>query len=190
MSEENMNDRLVWSCSLVRLPEEDELSRLEEPLRSGSLSFWDDAAALRRYIDSRHISQSACAGELGRSQASVANRLRLLKLPEDIRSRMRAASLTERHARALLRLEEKRMSAALDHILQMGLNVAETEAYVDGLCRDRGAEGVPAELAPLLAELERLRRSAAGIRFELEHGDGEIRLLIRLPEENSENSKK
>ena len=175
-------DRVVWSCSLLRMPEEDELNRLEEALRSGSLSFWDDAAALRRYISLGHLSQAACAEALGRSQAGVANRLRLLKLPEGIREKMRSSGLTERHARAMLRLKEDEMGPALDHILRAGLNVAETEAYVEGLCR-QGDGGVPRELAPLLAELERLRRSAAGIRFELSRGEGEIRLLIVFPDE-------
>ena len=184
------NDRVVWSCSLLRMPEEDELSRLEEALRGGGLPFWDDAAALRQYISLRHISQSACARELGRSQAGVANRLRLLKLPDAIRERMRTGGLTERHARAMLRLSEEDMAAALDHILRAGLNVAETEDYVEGLCQRRDGEGVPRELSPLLAELERLRRGAAGVRFELSQESGEIRLLIVLPDKNTENTEK
>ena len=183
------SDRVVWSCSLLRMPEEDELSRLEETLRGGSLSCWDDAAALRRYISLRHLSQAACAAALGRSQAGVANRLRLLKLPEGIREKMRSNGLTERHARALLRLSDAEMAPALDHILRARLNVAETEAYVDGLCGMKDG-GVPRELAPLLAELERLRRSTAGIRFELSREEGEIRLLMVFPDENTEKTEK
>ena len=178
--------RMVWSCSLLSLPGEDEAHRLEEILRADEGSFWDDALALRKYLRLTGKSQAACARELGRSQAAVANRLRLLKLPEDVQERMRASRLTERHARALLRLGDGGdLRAALDEVVRAGLNVAETEAYVERfLSRKEDADAVPEVFEPLLAELERLRRTVPGIRYELTETGGECRFCIRLPKKS------
>lgn len=73
-------------------------------LRARTLSVWEDAALLREYIRLCGITQSECAVRLGRSQSSVANRLRLLRLTDGERRAMQEAGLSERHARALLRL--------------------------------------------------------------------------------------
>jgi ParB family chromosome partitioning protein len=179
---------MVWSCSLFRLPEEDEAGKLEDRLRAEEGSFWDDAMLLRKYLRLTGLSQAACAKALGRSQSSVANRLRLLRLPEPVRERMRAAGLSERHARALLRLEgEKDLEEALAHVIRTGLNVAETEAYVERrLDRARKSGTVPREFEPLLTELERLRRSLPDVSYELAEEAGEIRFLIRIPKKSGD----
>lgn len=184
MVKDNENERNVWSYSLCRLPEEDESARLEEVLREQKLPFWEDAEALRRFISLRNLSQSACAALLGRSQASVANRLRVLKLPEDVRRRMRAHSLTERHARALLRLKNPGdQRRALETILRRNLNVAQTEAYVEEqLSQPQGAQKTgQGVFDPLLAELERLRGDVPGISFALRETDSDILFLISIP---------
>ena len=74
------------------------------------------------------------ARRLGLSQSAVANKLRLLKLPPDILAALRDKGLTERHGRALLRLETpEAQRAALTQILEQGFNVAQTDAYIDSL---------------------------------------------------------
>ena len=181
MSENRDIDRMVWSCSLYRPPEEDRAAQLEDALRSGDGTFWDDAVSLREYMDLTGISQAACARVLGRSQAGVANRLRLLRLPERARGRMRAAALTERHARALLRLEASDLDAALDHVIGEKLNVAETEAYVERcLARRREGEHVPAAFEPLLTELDRLRRTVPGVTYTLTEAGDEVCFIMRI----------
>lgn len=186
MSDRWDDRRMVWSCSLLSLPEEDEAHRLEDRLRARERSFWDDAEDLREYLRLTGMSQAACARELGRSQASVANRLRLLKLPQGARARMRAAGLTERHARALLRLSaEDAIRSALDHVLAAELNVAETEAYVERcLIKKRGHCPSDAAYEPLLSALEQLRRTVPEISFVLEEDDAESRFCIRIPKKS------
>lgn len=184
LSGKNETDRAVWSCSLLSLPEEDETARLEEALREGSASFWDDAEMLQRYLRLTGISQSACARALGRSQASVANRLRILRLPEKLREKMRISSLSERHARALLRLESAEdAAAALEYVLRRGLNVAQTEAYVDRLLdkKQQAEDAAPPAFKALLSELDRLRRTIPGICFEVEDTGRDIILTINIP---------
>ena len=180
---ENGDSRMVWSCSLLTLPEENEVHTLAERLRAGDGSFWADAEALRRYLRLTGMSQADCARRLGRSQSGVANRLRLFKLPEDVRQRMRAEGLSERHARALLRLKgDDEVRAALEHVLAAGLNVAETEAFVERrMARERDAAGLSETFESLLSELERLRRTVPGIGFTLEEAGEEYRFCITLP---------
>ena len=81
-----------------------------------------------------------CARRLGKSQSAVANKLRLLRLPEDVLNAMRNAGLTERHGRALLRLETPaEQREALAYILSRDLNVAATDAYIERLLEAKTA---------------------------------------------------
>ena len=183
MSENSREERSIWSFRFGRLPQEEEIGVLEEKLLEPAASFWDDALSLRRYLDLTGLSQSACAKALGRSQASVANRLRVLKLPERVRERMRAASLTERHARAILRLSgEANQLLAVDAVIRRGMNVAETERFVDGMTAGIGADmQTAAPLLPLLAELRFLRRTYPEAAFSLTEEESCAVLTIRLP---------
>ena len=89
--------------------------------------------ALDKLISTFHLSQEEAAKRIGKSQPAVANKLRLLKLSPECLLRLRTGGLTERHARALLRLEEAHRLPALEEIITRGLNVAQTDAYVESL---------------------------------------------------------
>ena len=78
---------------------------LVENLQRRDLDFWEEALALRRLIDTYHVSQEEAARRVGKSQSAVANKLRLLRLSSDTLSLLRDGGATERHARALLRLD-------------------------------------------------------------------------------------
>ncbi len=180
MSEQEYEPRIVWSRRLFSLPEEDECERLEDALQRPGASFWEDAASLRRYIELTGLSQSACAKKFGRSQAAVANRLRLLKLPAPVIEKLRASGLSERHARALLRLcDESAQLAAVETILRGKLTVAETEDYVEKCMSCRSSPDAP--FAPLLAELEKLRAGMPGIEFSLAETEEDILFSVRIP---------
>ena len=80
------------------------------------------------------VTQEEAAARLGKSQSSIANKLRLLRLGEEERHIITEAKLTERHARALLRLEkEEERLAALKVVAERGMNVAQTEHYIEQL---------------------------------------------------------
>ena len=107
---------------------------LVENLQRRDLDFWEEALALRRLIDTYHVSQEEAARRVGKSQSAVANKLRLLRLSSDTLSLLRDGGATERHARALLRLDmaERQLDAARQ-VVSQGLTVAQTEALVDSL---------------------------------------------------------
>lgn len=111
--------------------EESSLLTLIENVQRRDLNVWAEAEAIQNLIDQYHLSQEEAASLIGKSQSAVANKLRLLKLPEDVIADIQKASLSERHARALLRLDTpEKQRVALQHIISSNLNVAQTDAYI------------------------------------------------------------
>lgn len=96
------------------------------------MNMFEEAKSLTVMMKMRNLTQTELAKMLSVSQSYVANKLRLLSLCEDMQTQIIAAGLTERHARALLRLKSKEeQQKALDIICERQLSVAESEALVD-----------------------------------------------------------
>ncbi len=166
------------------------LLALVENLQRRDLDFWEEAQALDKLIRTYHLSQEEAARRIGKSQSAVANKLRLLKLPPPLLERLRAAGLTERHARALLRLEDDdARSAALDHIIAAGLTVAQTEAYIDALLSPASQKRRPTYLIRdvrlFLNTVSRAMKmmQGAGVPAQCDRQDTEdaVLLTIRIP---------
>ena len=122
-------------CILLDVNMEDaSLIALVENLQRKDLDFIEEAAGIRQLIRMFGMSQEEAARRIGKSQSAVANKLRLLKLPPDVLEALRENGLTERHGRALLRLQRpEAQREALAYIIDNGLTVAATDAYVDAL---------------------------------------------------------
>ena len=125
-------------CLVVQTDAEtSSLLALVENLQRRDLDVWEEAIALRRLITIYHLSQDEVARRVGKSQSAVANKLRLLKLPPDVIDILRQAQLTERHARALLKLEDgEAQRKAAQYMVRHNLTVAQSEAYIAKLCQD------------------------------------------------------
>jgi len=132
--------RAAMICGLEQVPwlvlevsrESSCLLSLIENLQRRDLDFWEEAKALERLTTVYGLSQEEAAAKVGKSQSAVANKLRLLRLPQDVLSLLRKNGFTERHARALLRLptaEAQQEATAL--LVQEGWTVARTERYVE-----------------------------------------------------------
>ncbi len=104
-----------------------------ENLQRSDLSFFEEAEAIHRLIEASGLSHREVAERLGIASSSLSNKLRILSLSEDIKRRINAASLTSRHARALLRLNENERDNALDYIIAHSLNLKQTEEYIESL---------------------------------------------------------
>jgi len=105
-----------------------------ENVQRADLSFFEEAAAIGQLINHFGMTQSECAKRLGKSQAALSNKLRLLKLPVDVRYFIEKEGLTERHARALLKLDsEKDMWRVLNSVREKHLNVEQTERLIDSM---------------------------------------------------------
>ena len=122
-------------CILLDVNMEDaSLIALVENLQRRDLDFIEEANGINQLIRMFGMSQEEAARRIGKSQSAVANKLRLLRLPQDVLEGLRQNGLTERHGRALLRLPDRESQrAALLYIIDNGLTVAATDAYIDAL---------------------------------------------------------
>ena len=118
-----------------------ELGELIVNLSEGRLHYFEEAEGYARAIREFKLSQEELAARVGKSQSAIANKLRLLRLEEPVRDLIRKGHLSERHARALLRLtnQQDRLQIA-EQAAQCVLSVRETEALVErAVQRARGA---------------------------------------------------
>ena len=181
-------------CLAVRSDEEESaLLSLIENLQRQDLHYMEEAAAIAKLIAVYGLSQEQAAERLGKSQSAVANKLRLLRLSPACVALLREGGLSERHARALLRLsDENERLAALRVIVERGCNVAQAEAYIESVLQ-RAAVTPPRRRPTFIVKdvrlfLNTIRRSMgimqrAGVdaACEREDTDEEIRLTIRIP---------
>lgn len=101
-----------------------------ENLQSSPPNIFEEAEALNLLIAEFGISQSEAAARLGISQTALSNKLRLLRLSDELQKTVLSAELTERHARALLRLPEERRREALNRIVADELTPKQAEEYI------------------------------------------------------------
>ncbi len=114
--------------------EESAVFSLLENIQRSDLNFFEEAVAIEQMQSQFGFTQEQLAKRLGKSQSALSNKLRLLKLPADVRYFIEKEDLTERHARALLKLEsEKQMWTALNIIKDRHFNVEQTEAYINSI---------------------------------------------------------
>lgn len=110
---------------------------LIENLQREDLNFIEEAEGYNNLIVDHGFTQQQLAEKMGKSQSTIANKLRLLKLPEDIKRDLVEHGLTERHGRALLRLPDEDLKRdILDKIIKNELNVSKTEGLVDEILND------------------------------------------------------
>jgi len=115
----NLNDTETASVALIENLQREELSPIEEAIAYGKL------------LDLHNLTQEALAQRLGKGQSTVANKLRLLKLPQEIQDALLQKLITERHARALIPLKDPEMQIrVLNDIIAKNLNVKQTEEAV------------------------------------------------------------
>ena len=128
--------------------------------------FFAEAETLASTIDDCGYSQSYAAKRLGFTQSALSNKLRLLKLSPTLRETILEFSLTERHARALLRLEEQRREIALAHIIAHSYNVSETESYIDSLLHGMKPNSVSDVCEELRPFYDGIHKTAENLRSQ------------------------
>lgn len=116
----NLSDTETASIALIENIQREELSVIEE------------AKAYEQLLAMHELTQEALAQRLGKSQSTVANRIRLLSLPERVQEALMERVITERHARALMKLKEEALILVyFDQVIENELNVRETEELVN-----------------------------------------------------------
>ena len=120
-------------CPLINADGEDSsVIALGENLQRRDLDFFEEANGFKRLIEQFGLTQEEAARKVGKTQSAVANKLRLLRLSQQNMELIRCNNLTERHARALLRLnDEADRINVTNYIIEHELNVSRTEEYID-----------------------------------------------------------
>lgn len=104
---------------------------LIENLQRQNLGYFEEAVAIERLMKDFGLTQEEAAKQLGKAPSTVSNKLRLLSLQSEAREMLCEHGLSERHARALLRLPEEKVLPVLHKIIEKKLNVTQTEAYIE-----------------------------------------------------------
>ena len=163
------------------------LAALVENLQRQDLDFLEEAMGISRLIRTQSLSQEQAARLLGKSQSAIANKLRLLRHSPQVLAAIRSGSLTERHARALLRLgSEPEKLSAIAAIVSLNMSVSRTEQYIDRLLSDQGKKQ-PARvnlggfLHNLTQSLARIQSAGIPAVSERRETDSQIVLTITIP---------
>lgn len=124
--------------------EQSALFAIIENVQRQNLDFFEEAVAIERLMTEYGLSQEEISRKLGKAQSTLSNKLRLLRLPEDLRDKITYASLTERHARALLTLpDNSTRGRVLDIIIERHLTVTESERLINDVLRRKKAKNRP-----------------------------------------------
>jgi ParB family chromosome partitioning protein len=161
-----VDDKEALELAIIENVQRVDLNPLEEAMGYGQL------------IEQFDYTQNDLAQVIGKSRSHVANTLRLLKLPEDVRGMLKSGELTAGHARTLITAEDP--SALARRIAGGGLSVREAEAMTQ---RELGAapkrKGYPASKDPDTAALEKRLSDVLGLHVSIDHKDQGGKLEIR-----------
>ena len=115
-----------------------------ENIQRENLDFFEEAVAIERLMTEYGLSQDEISEKLGKAPSTLSNKLRLLRLPDEIRDKISYAGLSERHARALLILPDNNTrKRVLDIVIERHLTVAETERLIADVQRRRKSPRKP-----------------------------------------------
>ncbi|MBQ8859264.1 MAG: ParB/RepB/Spo0J family partition protein [Clostridia bacterium] len=175
---------------LVRDGDERESAELAiiENLQRRDLDMFEEARAIATLCERYRLTQEQVGQKLSVSQSYVANKLRLLRLSEEARAVVLQGKLTERHARAALRLPEEKRLAAVTRMASEGMNVSRAERYVDELLAEKKPKGkhtgVIKDIRLFYNSLDRamrlVREAGIGIVSRRREDDEKIELTIRI----------
>ena len=162
------------------------MAAMVENLQRQDLDFIEEAQGISNLMGFGGFSQEQTARMLGKSQSAIANKLRLLRHSEPVLAALRTAALTERHARALLKLtSDEDKLCAIEVIARQGMSVARAEAYIDALLVDRKDRPIKANVSAFLnnltASLARIQSSGISAVSERKETDSQIVLTITIP---------
>ena len=174
-------------CIVMQMTDEESgLTALVENLQRQDLDFMEQALGISFLMESFALSQEQAANLLGLSQSAVANKLRLLRHSFPVQQRLRETGLTERHARALLKLpNEQDKLRAIENIARQDMNVARAEQYIASLLEQKPDKPKSTNISAFLKHVSNTltKFQSAGIAAisERKETEKEIVLTITIP---------
>ncbi|MDN7242584.1 nucleoid occlusion protein [Planococcus sp. N028] len=175
-----LSDRETASIALIENLQREELTAIEE------------ATAYQNLLELHEITQEALAQRLGKGQSTVANKLRLLKLPEEIQNALLNRTITERHARALLQIKDNELQMKVFHeTVEQSLNVKQLEEKVEKALSNEPKKVKPKRKAvsrdlriamnTIRESLNMVTKSGIDVSTEEEEHDDYYQITVKIP---------
>lgn len=176
---------------------------LIENIQRSDLTYFEEAAAMQKLLEELCISQEQLAKRLGKSQSAIANKLRLLKLEDNIKNILIKAKLSERHARALLAAPEDERENVVKAIIKNNMTVEQTEQYIK-LINNEAYDGnitkKRKKIIPIVRDVrlfintinhavDVMNRSGINAQTKRIDDDMFIEYVIRIPKQNNNENK-
>lgn len=177
----------------VLTPTDDQAAQMAliENVQRQDLSAIEEAKSYLQIMKQAHLSQEQVAKKIGKSQSAIANKIRLLNLPDDIQEGVIEGKITERHARALLSAPEDKQKAIYKEIVKKGLNVRETESYIETLNRPKKvharqktkgfSKNIQIGINTINQSIKMIEKLGIEVKTETEEADSEVKMIIRFP---------
>lgn len=165
--------------------EESATLSLIENIQRENLNAIEQAMAMERIMTNEDITQDKLALRLGYKQSTVANKLRLLKLPDYVKNAIARGTISERHARALLKVPENKLETVFMTIVNRNYTVAKTEEYIKELLDDtHHSKGVSAQaqigVNTLKQAYEMCRKSGIDADFNITEYADNVKIVIKI----------
>ncbi len=177
----------------VLSPSEDQAAQmaLVENVQRQDLSAIEEAKSYLQIMRQAHLTQEQVAQKIGKSQSAVANKIRLLNLSDDIQDAIIDGKITERHARAMLGLNNDQQKKVYDYIQEKNLNVRETEAYIEKIEKPKTKQrkqktkgfsrNTQIGINTINQSIQMIEKLGITVKAETEETPGEVRMIIRFP---------
>ncbi|GKV57693.1 nucleoid occlusion protein [Sporosarcina sp. NCCP-2222] len=181
----NLDDRETASIALIENLQREELTAIEE------------AYAYEKLLELHSLTQEALAQRLGKGQSTIANKLRLLKLPEEIKSKILSKELSERHARALIPIKDSELQLQVFHeALDQQMNVKQLEERIQQLMnpqeetkekkraipkRKSVSKDVRIAVNTIRQSLSLVSKSGIDVKTEEEDSDDFYTITVKIP---------
>jgi len=157
---------------------------LIENIQREDLNAIEQAMAMQRLMINEDLTQQELAERLGYRQSTIANKIRLLKLPDYIKKAIASNIITERHARAMLKVKQENLREVFDTVVKKNYTVSKTEEYVKGITqrsKNRGvSNNVKIGLNTITQAYEMCKKSGLDCDMNTTEYQDDIKIVIKF----------
>ena len=178
---------LIMDANEVQMAE----MALVENIQRENLSAIEEAKSYVEIMKYSGLNQSQLALRVGKSQSSIANKIRLLNLDEDVQEAVSTKKISERHARALIGLDEEKQHDALEKIVKKGMTVAQTEKMLKEQAQPKKekkkvmlkgiSKNIKIAINTIHQAISMVNRAGTASEINEEEHEDEVIITIRIP---------
>ena len=178
---------LIMDANEVQMAE----MALVENIQRENLSAIEEAKSYVEIMKYSGLNQSQLALRVGKSQSSIANKIRLLNLDEDVQEAVSTKKISERHARALIGLDEEKQHDALEKIVKKGMTVAQTEKMLKEQAQPKKekkkvmlkgiSKNIKIAINTIHQAVSMVNRAGTAAEINEEEHEDEVIITIRIP---------